>query len=57
MMSGLIVFVPLYYACSKVLRLIHRTKIQVSVSVKRDGNLPILIYVAFPCCRNTEISF
>ena len=57
MMSGLIVFVPVYYACSKVLRLIHRTKIQVSVSVKRDGNLAILIYVAFPCCRNTEISF
>ena len=35
----------------------HRTKIQVSVSVKCDGSLPILIYVAFPCCRNTEISF
>ena len=35
----------------------HRTKIQVSVSVKRDGNLQILIYVAFPCCGNTKISF
>ena len=46
MMSGLIVFVPVYYACSKVMRVIHRTKIQVSVFVKHDGNLPIPIYVS-----------
>ena len=28
-----------------------------SVAVKRDGKLTILIFVAFPSCRNTEISF
>ena len=34
--------------------IIHRTKIQVSVFLKPDGNMKMLIYVTFPCCGNVQ---